>query len=236
MKRLFSLFGRSRDNNTDEQLDHYKRFRELGRHFNLGLIKQLPPPALPECGKKLGLYKAGTLILNQDDEIAVAYDYCLHHHRRAGRNIIERTLENNPPAPDSDEMIYLRALSAARFSLFRIEDILPHRGARLGDLLTGQAVEVTDFSLSSTGMPGIILAGRLLHFDTFVMSSGTFIPVPEPIFESRIQPVIGKFIPEITNASPQLSPAQWAAFEGQVLRIALHDGGEDNTFYTDMEV
>lgn len=236
MKRLLSLFRRSRDDSAGDQLDRYKHFRELGRRYNLDLIKQLPPPALPECGKKLGLYKAGTLILNQDDEIAIAYDYCLHHHRRAGKNLIERTLENSPPAPDSDEMIYLRALSSARFSLFRIEEILPHRGARLHNLVTGETVEVIDLSLSSTGMPGIILAGRLLPFDSFVMSSGVFIPIPEPIFESKIQPVIAKFIPEIPNASPSLSPAQWAAFEGQVLRIALHDGGEDNTFYTDMEV
>ena len=236
MKRLFSLFGRSRDDGADHSLDLYKRFRQLGRTCNLALIKQLPPPALPECGKKLGIYKAGTLILNQDDEIAVAYDYCLHHHRRAGRNIIERTLENPPPAMGSDEMTYLQTLSAARFSLFRIDEILPHRGARLRDLLMGESVAVMDLGLSSTGMPGIIVAGRLLRFDAFAMSSGTLIPIPEPILESRIQPVIGKFIPNAPHASPALSPAQWAAFEGQILRIALHDGGEDNTFYTDMEV
>lgn len=236
MKWLLSLFGNARTPEEEAQLDRYRHFRQLGRTYNLELVKQLPPPALPESGKKLGLYKAGTLIINQDDEIAVAYDYSLHHYRRIGKNTIERALETSPPAADSDEMIYLRAMAGSRFSLFRVEDILPHRGARLKDLVTDEALDLMDIGLSSAGIPGIIVAGRLLSFDGFNMSSGTLIPVPEPVFESRIRPVISKFMPDTPSAKPPLAPAQSAAFEAQVIRIALHEGGEDNSFYTDMEV
>lgn len=236
MKWLSSLFGNARTPEEEAQLDRYRHFRQLGRAYNLELIKQLPPPALPESGKKLGLYKAGTLIINQDDEIAVAYDYCLHHYRRAGKNTIERTLETSPPAADSDEMIYLSAMAGSRFSLFRVEDILPHRGARLADLVNNESLELMDIGLSSAGISGIIVAGRLLSFDGFNMSSGTLIPVPEEVFESRIRSVIGKFMSNTAGATARLSPAQSAAFEAQVIRIALHDGGEDNSFYTDMEV
>jgi hypothetical protein len=73
-----------------------------------------------------------------------------------------------------------------------------------------------------------------LTFDGFNMSSGTLIPVPEVVFESRMRTVIGKFLPD-TDEPPTLSPAQSAAFEAQIIRIALHDGGEDNSFFTDME-
>ena len=236
MKWLSSLFGNARTPEEEAQLDQYKHFRQLGRTYNLELVKHLPPPALPESGKKLGLYKAGTLIINQDDEIAVAYDYSLHHYRRIGKNTIERVMETSPPAADSDEMIYLRAMAGSRFSLFRVEDILPHRGARLKDLVTDEALDLMDIGLSSAGIPGIIVAGRLLSFDGFNMSSGTLIPVPEPVFESRIRPVIRKFMPDTPSAKPPLAPAQSAAFEAQVIRIALHEGGEDNSFYTDMEV
>ncbi len=236
MKWLLSLFGNTHTPEQEAQRERYKHFRELGRSYNLELIKQLPPPALPESGKKLGLYKAGTLILNQDDEIAVTYDYCLHHYRRVGKNTIERTLESAPPAEGSDAMTYLEVMAAARFSLFRVEEILPHRGARLMDLVTGTSLELMDIGLSSAGIPGIIVAGRLLSFADFNMSSGTLIPIPEAVFESRIQPVMKKFMPDAPTATSPLSPAQSAAFEAQVIRIALHDGGEDNSFYTDMEV
>lgn len=236
MKWLSSLLGKSQTPEQEAQLERYKRFRQLGRELNLTLIKQLPPPALPESGKKLGLSKAGTLIINQDDEIAIAYDYCLHHYRRAGKNTIERNLETSPPAEDSDEMTYLKAMAGSRFSLFRVEDILPHRGARLMDLVTNEPVELLDIGLSSAGIPGVIVTGRLLNFDGFNMSSGTLIPVTEPVFESRMRPVISKFIPVDPGPHPILSPAQAAAFEAQIIRIALHEGGEDNSFYTDMEV
>lgn len=234
MKWFLSLLGREPKQEDEELMDRYKRFRQLGRSYNLELIKQLPPPALPESGKKLGLYKAGTLILNQDDEIAVAYDYSLHHYRRAGKNAIERALATSPPALDSDEMVYLKSMATARFSLFRVEDILPRRGASLVDLVTGKRLDLMDIGLSSAGTPGIIVAGRVLSFDGFNMSSGTLIPVPEGVFESRMRAVISKFLPD-TDEPPTLSPAQSAAFEAQVIRIALHDGGEDNSFFTDME-
>jgi hypothetical protein len=231
---LFSLFRRTRNEDAEARLDHYKQFRELGRRYNLTLIKLLPPPALPECAKKLGLYKAGTLILNQDDEIAVAYDYCLHHYRRAGKTVIDRTLEASPPAPGTLEAVYLQAMAHAHFSLFRVLDILPQRGAQLIDLVTEVPVDLLDIGLSSTGLPGMIVAGRLLSFEDFTMSSGTLIPIPEPVFESRIQPVIRKFLPEKPAAGPRMPRAQQAAFEAQILRIALH-AGEDTSFFTDIE-
>jgi hypothetical protein len=102
--------------------------------------------------------------------------------------------------------------------------------------VTDEALDLMDIGLSSAGIPGIIVAGRLLSFDGFNMSSGTLIPVPEPVFESRIRPVISKFMSATPGTKPPLAPAQSAAFEAQVIRIALHDGGEDNSFYTDMEV
>ena len=233
MKWLTSLFGR-RDPDDDRPLEQYRKFRALGRRLNVELIRQLPPPALPECGKKLGLYKAGTLILNQDDEIAVAYDYCLQHYRRAGKNAIERALSLTTPADDSDERVYLQTLSTARFALFRIIEILPRRGARLLDLVTGASIDIFDMGLNSSGQPGVIVAGRLLSFDDFTMSSGTLIPVQEPVFSARLQPVIEKFWPELPATDPNLAPAQAAAFEAQILRIALH-AEEDLSFYTDIE-
>lgn len=238
MKWLLSLFtgGSGASDGSDEALiEQYRQLRKQGRESSLALIRQLPPPAVPECGKKLGLYKSGTLILNQDDELAIVYDYCLHHYRRAGKNVIERALENTAAAQDSPDRAFLQALMGARFSVFCIEDILPHRGARLRDLITGDTMDLTDLGLSSTGQPGILLTGRLLRIGEITLSSGTLIPVPEPVYHSRILAVIQKFIPEIPTAHPELSASQSAAMEAQIQRIALHEGGEDNVFYTDVE-
>jgi hypothetical protein len=230
------FFKKNTSDRESELVDRYKHYRKVGRDLNMALAKQLPKTAVPECGKKLGLFKAGTLILNNDDEIAILYDYCLYHYRRAGKNTIERYMEQSPPSPESDEAALLQAMLKSWHSVFRVEDIKPHQGAILRDLLTDSLLNLMDIGLSETGVPGILLTGRILPFADFHMSSGTLIPVPDAAFEDRITPIIQKFVRDKTpDSGPLFSPAQDASFTAQVIRAALHAGGEDNSFYTDIE-
>jgi len=165
---------------SNDLLDRYQRWREVGRDLNLLLVQRLPKDAVPECGKKLGIFKAGTLILNHDDEIAVLYDYCLYHFRRGNKTVIDRYLEQSPPAADSLEMTLLQAMTRVRFSMFRVMAITPRQGAVLRDLVQGDTIDLIDLGLAETGTPGSLLLGRLLPLPGFHMSSGTLIPVPEP--------------------------------------------------------
>lgn len=228
-KRLFGFGSASSDT---EMLDRYRAARALGRDLQVRMVKELPKPALPECAKKLGLVKSGTLIINQDDEIAIAYDYCLHHFRRAGKSLIERTLESSS---DDQEIAWLKALTEARFSVFMVEVITPHRGARLVDLIHGDTIELIDLGLASTGQAGLILLGRVVTFDDFQLSSGTLIPIPPGVFESQIRPVFEKFDRARSERTAPLSSSQAAALEAQATRIALHEAGEDNSFFSDIE-
>lgn len=237
MKWLFSLFKSNNDNAPDSGLlDRYKQLREVGRRLNVELAKQVPKSVVPECGKKLGIAKAGTLVINNEDEIAILYDYVFHHFRRADKTVIDRYLEATPPALESPEAELFRAMQKSYYSLFRIERTKPRQGAVLRDLLTDASLDLLNISLSDTGKPGIILAGRILPFGDFAMSSGTMIPVPELVYQQHIIPIIDKFLGEKARDShPLLPPAQEAAFVAQIIRAALREGGEDNTFYTDIE-
>ena len=235
MKWPFSFKKKPRA--EDEALvERYKEFRTAGRELNMALAKQLPKAAVPECGKKLGLIKAGTLILNNDDEIAVLYDYCLHHYRRDGKTTIERHLENAPPPPESIEMALLQAMLAAYYAVFEIVEIHPHKGAALRNLANGELIDLLDISLSETGEPGIVLAGRILPLADFNMSSGTLIPLPGSAYEDKIKPVIRKFTKSAEpGQKPKLSAGQEATYTAEIIRVALHADGEDNVFYTDIE-
>lgn len=232
MAWLKRLFGFGHASSDTEILDRYRAARAMGRDLQVRMIKELPKPALPECAKKLGLVKSGTLIINQDDEIAIAYDYCLHHFRRAGKNLIERTRENTP---DAQEVAWLEALTHARFSVFMVESITPHRGARLVDLIHEEPIDLIDLGLASTGQAGLILLGRIVTYDGFQLSSGTLIPIPPGVFESQIRPVFEKFARAQSDRSADLSSSQSAALEAQATRIALHEAGEDNSFFSDIE-
>lgn len=234
--KWFSFFRRGPESGTAELLARYKHFRQTGRALNVALVKQLPKRAVPECGKKLGIFKADTLILGNDDEIGVLYDYCLYHYRRGGKNAIERYLEQSPPAPDTAEMLLLQAMLKAYFSLFQIESIEPHCGAMLRDLVTDSRLKLLDLGVSATGVPGMILAGRMITLPEFTVSSGTLIPIPEPVFNERIRPLIRTFKGNTrVDSDRPFTPGQEASFAGQVLRIALHAGGEDNSFFSDID-
>ena len=234
--KWFSFFKSKPRQDIEERIDRYKEWRAAGRDLNLALIKQLPQAALPECGKKVGLVKAGTLILNNDDEIAVLYDYCLHHYLRGGKNAIERYLENTPPPSESREATLLNAMLDSRYSVFKVLEIRPHQGASLLDLVRGDTLGLMDISVSETGEPGLVLSGRILRLEDFHLSSGTLIPLPEPVFDDKIKPILRKFLKsDEPGEKPQMSPGQQAAFTAEILRVSLHAGGEDNVFYTDME-
>jgi hypothetical protein len=78
--------------------------------------------------------------------------------------------------------------------------------------------------------------GRLLPMEEFHISAGTLIPLPEPVFEQSIRPILKKFLRDDgPKTHPLFSPAQEASFTAQLTRVALYAGGEDNTFFTDMD-
>ncbi|HAZ42439.1 MAG TPA: hypothetical protein DCY52_09240, partial [Methylococcaceae bacterium] len=81
----------------------------------------------------------------------------------------------------------------------------------------------------------LILLGRIVTFDDVHLSSGTLIPMPPGVFESQIRPVFEKFERAQSDRSVPLSSSQAAALEAQATRIALHEAGEDNSFFSDIE-
>jgi hypothetical protein len=219
-----------------EQVDYYRDIRARGRILNMALVKELPKAAAPECGKKLGLVKAGTLILNNDDEIAILYDYCLYNYRRDGKNIIERHSLTAPPPADSLDAVLLQAMQQAYYAVLKVVDIHPNQGANLQNLITGETLDIIDISLSETGEPGIVLVGRIIPLGEFNMSSGTLIPLPESVYEDKLKPVIGKFVKsDATGEKLKLSASVEASLTAEIIRVSLHAGGEDNVFYTDIE-
>jgi hypothetical protein len=114
--------------------------------------------------------------------------------------------------------------------------MIPNQGVRILDLLTNKEITLTDISLSETGYLGLTIAGRIVPFADFHISSGTLIPLPDGVYEEKITPIIKKFFKtDDTSQMAALSAGQEASFTAKIIRVSLHAGGEDNVFYTDME-
>lgn len=227
---FLSWFRKAKSANR-ERTERYSQIRAAGRALNVELAKLLPKAAVPEHGKKLGLVKAGTLVLNNEDEIAILYDYAIHAHRFGEKSVRDRYLESHP-APEPLVTEVLEAMNKAWFSVFRVEHILPGLGAHLRDLISGTELELTDMGLAGTGQNGLLLCGRILPLSDFNMSSGTLLPVSELTYTDRLTPVIGKFYRD--DRTKPLSHTQVTAFSAQVIRVALQNGGEDASFFTDI--
>ena len=225
MNWLKSLLTKRSGSSKAAAAEAHRTARESLKTLQLTLIKQLPPAAFPEAAKKLGLAKVGTIVIQQDDEFAVVYDHCIHHHRRTGKNIIERTAESDT----STDM--LMALNDSFFSVFKVDEINPHLGAQLTDIITGTPLSLFDRSVADNGQKNLLLVGRLVPIDGGYISTGWLIPTLEPVFESRLKPIIERF----TNSRDQLSETQHAAMEAQILRVCLQFTSEDLGFFTDMD-
>ncbi len=166
----------------------YKHLRAVGQTLNHKLVQRLSKDVLHEGGKKLGILQRGTLVFNSEDETSVLMDYCIYDVYRNGRNAVEQYLVDSAPAPESDEMVCLRAMQKAVYSLFVVESVMRGFGVSVRDLLSNESIVIVDMGFGSTAKPGLIFASRLLFHEGFSMTGGAALPIGV-VPEDQRQPV-----------------------------------------------
>src|SRR5262245_32384741 len=109
--------------------------------------------------------------------MSVLMDYCLYYPDPVGRNLVTKYLEKSPLPADSDEVIALRAMTQAYYSLFQITDVEKGVGVTVQDLLRDETGFVVDIGFGNTAQRHLILASRIIPIEGFLTTSG---PVPGP--------------------------------------------------------
>lgn len=221
---------------TPEHLEHYQRLRAAGTELNMRLALELPNAAVTECGKKLGLYRQGTLVFRDQDEVPVLYDYALNHFRRGGKNAFERYRLLSPPPSGSIESEVLESTLSAYYSVFMVTERHDGSGVTLHDVLRDVPILVMDIGLGQTAPPGQFVVGHMLPMVAFGMFSGAAIPLSESLVENIVAPILRKFLKHAkAEASGRLfSPSQEAAFAAQVIRATLQAGALERQRDIDM--
>lgn len=226
MVRFLPFFSR------DDEIAKYKRLRGVGRRINASLIQLVPRDALNTFGKKLGLIRGNSIIIEKEDELSILYDHIIHNYRRDGKNIIEQYLAHTPPAEGSDEMVVLQAMTASSYSIFAIEEVLPRKGAILIDIIRRDSRRLIDIGIGTTGAAGGLLAGRLIPLPEFCMSSGTFIPLSKRLMEKKVLPLLNQVSGKTRHSGgPTLSSAMEEMLSTQLIRVALQAGALHQTAY-----
>jgi hypothetical protein len=104
-------------------------------------------------------------------------DYCLYDVRRNGRNAVEQYLIDSTPDPDSDEMVCLRAMQHAVYSLFVVESVERGIGVTVRDTFSNETFFIVDMGFGNSAELGLVLASRILFHDGFSMTGGAALPV-----------------------------------------------------------
>ncbi len=214
-------------------LARYKRIRDVRFRLNNLLAGTIPKKTLEDCARKLGLFRKGTLVFGSMDEMAVLMDYCLYQPETDGRNLVAKYLEKSPPPADSDEMIALRAMTEAYYSLFQITDVERGVGVTVQDLLRNESGFIVDIGFGSTAQRHVVLASRLIPIEGFLTTGGAALPVDRAagrrIFDElrRIQQT-----PE-TFDFKRISALQEAELAALVIRTCLSSGMSSHVVYAE---
>ena len=164
-----------------EYTDVRARYERL-RNVAFPLVNKVLPDYLAEdslnaAGKRLGVMKGRTLVVDTIDQVAVVMDHAFYDCLHDGTTAVQRLLAERRPAPGSDEDEFLKAMGKAYFSLFQMKRAVPGTGVHVNDILHEEEVFLADMGFSHTTHPGIILASRVLPYEGFVMTSGAALPV-----------------------------------------------------------
>lgn len=169
--------------NDTEKIRAYQSLRQTGKEFCGKLLKVIPKDILVSTAQELGLWKSGILVGDEGDTDILA-DRMIYDRRWDGRSCVEH-FEGESAGLGLSEMEgrFLAAMKTARFSLFRVHETHPGSHSVLSDGLaeirSGEAqpfLDLIDFGLSQTGIPGALLATRLLDAGGFFMTSGVSFP------------------------------------------------------------
>jgi len=223
------------DKSNQKELARYRQPRAVQRELHHIVMDWLPKNALEECGKRLGIYREGTLVFNSEDETSVLMDYCIYDYRWDGQNVIERYAAQASIEPNSDERIILDAMMRARYSLFGIAEVVRGIGIHTRDLLRGDSGFIVDIGLSETAVKGFVLACRIITpgDGEFSMTTGAGLPADADTL-ARVAKEIPERFGERTGDIAGMSPEKAAELSAFIIRVFLEGNASSRMSYEDV--
>jgi hypothetical protein len=207
-----------------EVLPTYRRVRQVGVQLNHKLVASLNKEIIETAGKRLGIFKNGTLVFDSEDEVSVLMDYAIHNMRVDGQNAVERYLDKSPP-PDSAEMAFLKTLLEAYYSIFQVVKSEPGVGVSVRDLLRrDDDTFIADVGFSFSAPKNNVLATRVIPLEEprIFMTGGAALPVSSATL-SRIMNSLNRTFGEATVYT-RLTRDQESDLAAMMIRICLESG------------
>ena len=216
-----------------ELLGRYKQLRQVGLPLNNQLVRMLTKADIEGGAAKIGIFRDGKVVLEEDSTTGILMDFCLHDIWRDGTNAIDRFYRTSPPPPHSDEMLILQAKRASRYSMFMVDQTEPGSGLHVRDLLYDEDVFITDINFSQTKQIGLVIACRLMTIDGINMTTGATIPMVVVPRADRWQFMLQSVRVFKKKAAECKTPEERSEFIAEIIRTCLENGAASRISYAD---
>lgn len=160
----------------DDVFARYRHLRAISTQHHMDILKLVSRDALLQKARRLGLAHGRTFLLEDIDEMNYVFDLSVYTAEAGRARAVDRYARSAQFAAQSDEMLVLRAMCAARFSILYIVRRHETAGLVAMDLFRDAPVWLVDIGLESSVADGEIIATRLFTPDQFSMTAGVFAP------------------------------------------------------------
>ena len=206
----------------------YVRMRQISFELNEALRRYVPKEAIETTARKLGIWRDGTMFLDNMDQSCVLFDQAIYGYFRDGKNAVDRYIDRHPPDPGSGYDAVLATKKLAFYSLFQVEEIVPDVGIHVHDILYGRRHFLADVGFSQTAVRGAVLATRVLPAGDFIMTAGAALPVDaDTLVKISRLPALNAPSRDLADMSRQ----EMADVASTIIGLCLKDGSSRSISY-----
>ena len=194
----------------------YERCRTANTRLQTALAKRLWKGTVAPLARRLGLVATEEEAARRDlDELDPAADLALYAAGADGTSAVRRYARERGKRLSDVEKQVLEAMSAATFSIFRVEGCHRGAGVDLTDLISGMRLWVVDRGLEDSAFAGAELALRLFQPDEFWMTTGVVVVLSEQLWQELEKAGL------IQRRAPPGSPVDRDALAEAIYRLAI---------------
>lgn len=168
-------------------LNRYRHLRAISTRHHSAALDYVARLAILERAKDLGLAAGRTLVVESEEAMTLLFDLAVHTAKPGRSRAIERYARAVAPSAGPDEARTLRAICAARFSVWQIERFHEAEGLVVTDVLRGGETWLMDQGLTASGEIGFRFASRLHWPAEFAITCGLLVPVDDALMNEVLQ-------------------------------------------------
>ncbi len=169
-----------------EIISRYRHFRAISVAHNSGASRCFSWDGFREQARRLGIARGKTFILNTEDELTYVNDLMIYAHQGGRKRAIDRYAASKLPSAESDEVLVLQAMLAARFAILRVERLHPVAGLIMYDVVRDEEFWLLDEGMEKTVPSGVMIATRVYQPEDFFMAAGVFVPLDTDLLRGAL--------------------------------------------------